>query len=54
MRVVIKKKVDKLGRITIPINLRRFYNLEAGQEVAVIDTDDGILIFNPEKIQGKE
>ena len=51
MRVGIRKKVDNLGRITIPISYRRSYNFEEGKEVSVIDTDEGVLIFNPNKKQ---
>ena len=49
MRVGIRKIVDNLGRITIPISFRRSYGLETGQEVAIVDTDEGVLIFNPNK-----
>ena len=49
MRVGIRKKIDNLGRITIPISYRRSYGLVEGEEVSVIDTDEGVLIFNPNK-----
>jgi len=51
MRVDIRRKLDDLGRITIPKELRTFYNLNEGQEVAIVDTDEGVLIFNPNKKQ---
>lgn len=54
MRIGIQRNVDKLGRVTIPIELRRFYGFEAGKEVSIIDTDDGVLISNPEKKKEKE
>lgn len=54
MRVGIRKKVDNLGRITIPISFRRSYNLEEGEEVSIIDTDEGVLIFNPNKKKEKD
>ena len=54
MRIGIRKKVDNLGRITIPISYRKSYCLNEGQEVAIIDTDEGILIFNPEKDNEKK
>ena len=54
MRVGIRKKVDNLGRITIPISFRRSYGLEKGEEVSVIDTDEGVLIFNPNKRKEKD
>ena len=54
MRIGIIRKVDKLGRITIPIELRKFYGFEAGKEVSIIDTDDGVLISNPEKKKEQE
>ena len=54
MRVGIRKKIDNLGRITIPISYRRSYGLEEGEEVSVIDTDEGVLIFNPNKKKEKD
>lgn len=54
MRVGIRKKVDNLGRITIPISFRRSYGLEEGEEVSIIDTDEGVLIFNPNKRKEKD
>ena len=44
----IKKEIDKLGRICIPKEMRRLYNLENEVELKV--TDEGILIRNPEYV----
>ena len=38
------RKVDNLGRIVIPKELRRKYGLELGAELAFEDTGDGILV----------
>ncbi len=54
MRVGIRRKLDDLGRITIPKEFRTFYNLSEGQEVAIVDTDEGVLIFNPNKKKEKD
>lgn len=35
--------VDELGRVTIPVALRRKYNIEKGDELEVIDTPSGML-----------
>jgi AbrB family looped-hinge helix DNA binding protein len=35
--------VTRKGQTTIPIKLRRKYNIEEGTKLQVIDTDDGIL-----------
>ena len=43
-----KKEIDKLGRICIPKEMRRLYNLENEVELKV--TDEGILIRNPEYV----
>ena len=40
----IVRKVDGLGRIVLPIELRRQYNLMSGDSAEIIGTDDGILI----------
>lgn len=47
MRVGMLKKVDNLGRITIPKEYREFYRLNEKDVVCLIDTDKGILITNP-------
>lgn len=47
MRVGMKVKVDKLGRIVIPKKYRNFYHLTNEDEVFLIDTKEGILITNP-------
>ena len=54
MRIGIQRNVDKLGRVTIPIELREFYGFEAGKKVSIIDTDDGVLISNPKKKKEQE
>lgn len=36
--------VDGLGRIVIPVSLRRKYGIERGDELEVIDTPQGILV----------
>ena len=42
----VKKEIDKLGRICIPKDMRKLFNLE--NEVELKITDKGILINNPE------
>lgn len=37
-------KVSKEGQVTIPQVMRKAYGWEAGQELILIDTGDGILI----------
>ena len=41
----IKKEIDKLGRICIPKEMRRLFNLDS--EVELLVTTEGILIKNP-------
>ena len=36
--------VDGLGRIVIPVSLRKKYGIETADELEVLDTPDGILI----------
>lgn len=38
------KVVDKRGRVVVPAELRRKYNLKAGTKVAFIDSDDGVVV----------
>ncbi len=47
-KVGIVKEIDKLGRIVIPMDLRKRYGL--ADRVEVIATKEGILIKNSEYI----
>ena len=47
-KIGIKKKVDKLGRISIPVEIRRLFNFESEVELQI--TKEGVLIKNPEYI----
>ena len=38
------RKVDELGRIVIPAELRRKYAIKEGEALAFFDTNDGILM----------
>ena len=48
----IKKEIDKLGRICIPKEMRKLFNLESEVELQV--TTEGVLIKNPEFILVKK
>ncbi|MBR5449162.1 MAG: hypothetical protein IKV43_04150 [Clostridia bacterium] len=50
--VGVKKEIDKLGRICIPKEMRKLFNLE--NEVELQITTEGILIKNPEYILVKK
>jgi len=47
MRIGIHRKVDNLGRVTIPKEFREFYHLNEQDSVCLIDTQDGLLITSP-------
>ena len=47
MRIGIMRKVDNLGRVTIPKEYRDFYHLNEQAEICLIDTKEGLLISNP-------
>ena len=44
----VEKEIDKLGRIVVPMDLRRRYGLE--NRVELVATKDGILIKNIEYV----
>jgi len=48
----INKKVDKLGRIVIPKEMRKLLNLE--NKVEIVMTEEGVLIRNPKYILSKK
>ncbi len=40
----IVRKIDDLGRVVLPIELRRTFELEVGSSVEVFTTDEGIVL----------
>jgi transcriptional pleiotropic regulator of transition state genes len=44
----ITRKIDQLGRICLPIDLRRQHNMAVDDLVEVVSTDDGLLITSHE------
>ena len=48
----IIREIDGLGRLTIPKELRKTFNMTS--EVEIIATTDGILIRNPQYIVVKK
>lgn len=48
----VKKEIDKLGRICIPKEMRKLFNLE--NEVELLVTKEGILIKNSEYVLVKK
>lgn len=44
----IPKKLDLLGRITIPIEMRRDLNLVDGESILYVDYKDGYVVVKPE------
>ena len=45
-RIGIKKEIDKLGRLSIPKDMRKLFNLK--DEVELQITKEGISLKNPE------
>ena len=48
MQIGIKRKIDNLGRIVIPKELRTFYQFMKYDEVEVVAVENGVLIRKPE------
>ncbi|MBE6903547.1 MAG: AbrB/MazE/SpoVT family DNA-binding domain-containing protein [Ruminococcaceae bacterium] len=47
MFVGITRRIDELGRITIPSEIRKTYQLGKNDEVEILGTEDGILLRVP-------
>ena len=47
-KIGIRREIDKMGRICIPIEMRKLFKLE--NEVEIQMTNEGVLIKNPEYI----
>ena len=48
-----KKKMDNLGRVVIPKDMREHYNLYPNELVQVIPTENGILLISTKTEGGK-
>lgn len=44
MKFAIKRCVDNLGRIVLPKDMRNFFQINAGDALEVIATEDGIFL----------
>ena len=44
MKYMVEKKIDNLGRIVLPKNMRDYYSISLNDTLALIPTDEGILI----------
>lgn len=44
----IIRKVDGLGRIVIPKEIRKFYYINANDEIEIVATPGGIILRKPE------
>ena len=44
------RRVDKLGRIVIPLELREKYGLTEGAEIEFIDEGDGVTVKSSESL----
>lgn len=44
MTFVIKRKIDELGRLVLPIDHRNHYGITAGDPLLITETEDGILV----------
>lgn len=46
-QIGIVSKVDSLGRVTLPKELRRVFRLNQNDEIEILATDEGILLRVP-------
>ena len=46
-QIGIVRKVDSLGRVTLPKELRRVFCLEKDSQIEILATDQGILLRVP-------
>ena len=54
MAIQICRKIDELGRIVIPMDLRKQYGLKPGDEIWFTAYDDGILIHSESMVYNVE
>ena len=41
---IVERTVDQLGRIVIPKDMRKMYNVDIGSRVIITATDGGVII----------
>ena len=46
-QIGIVRKIDSLGRVTLPKELRRVFKLSKDDEIEILATDEGILLRIP-------
>lgn len=46
-RIGIVRKIDSLGRVTLPKELRRVFKLDKNDEIEILATNEGILLRVP-------
>ena len=44
MKFSVTKRIDNLGRIVVPIEMRKCYKIEINDEIELIPTEDGIIM----------
>ena len=44
MEFAVLKVIDNLGRLAVPVEMRRYYGFELNEELQLVPTEDGILI----------
>lgn len=47
MLLGIQKKIDALGRIVLPKELRELYDIKDGNTVEIVPTENGIIVKKP-------
>ncbi len=46
MKFAVIKKIDTLGRVVIPIEMRKHYGIELNDKIELVPSKNGILIKN--------
>ena len=44
----IVRRIDDLGRVVIPKEIRKFYHINTNDEIEIVTTPDGIILRKPE------
>ena len=48
MKFEMKRKIDNLGRIVLPIDLRNYYDISQGDTLVILPVKNGIHLSKPE------
>ena len=45
-KYILTRELDKLGRIVIPADMRRYFGFHSGDQIQIVPTENGVLLIS--------